>query len=126
MSAVIAVILGAAIGAPARAALERIINQRVDPTGFPLALSIINISGSFIAGAAYALTEGDLRVFLMVGIAGSFTTFSGWVQVISQNHPLRGGRTAGERVRALTWMVGIGAGVMGLCVAAAWLGMNLG
>lgn len=126
MSAVIAVILGAAIGAPARAALERIINQRFDPARFPLALSIINISGSFLAGAAYASTTGDLRTFLIVGIAGSFTTFSGWVQVISQGYRRRGGRTTGKRVRALTWMVGIGTGMLGLCVLAAWLGMNLG
>lgn len=126
MIAILAVILGAAIGAPARAALERIMNQRVDPARFPLALSIVNISGSFIGGAAYALTTGDLRTFLIVGIAGSFTTFSGWVQVISQGYRLRRGRTAGERVRNLVWMVGIGAGVLGLCVLAAWLGMNLG
>ena len=126
MIAILAVILGAAIGAPARAALERVMNQRVDPVRFPLALSIVNISGSFIAGAAYALTTGDFRTFLIVGIAGSFTTFSGWVQVISQGYRRRRGRTAGQRVRALVWMVGTGAGVLGLCVLAAWLGMNLG
>lgn len=126
MSALIAVVLGAAIGAPARAALERVINQGVDPARFPLALSIINISGSFLAGAAYTLTTGDLRTFLIIGIAGSFTTFSGWVQVISQGYRRREGRTTGERVRAFAWMVGMGAGVMGLCALAAWLGMNLG
>ena len=123
MSALIAVMLGAAIGAPLRAALERLVNQRIAPARFPLALSIVNILGSFLAGIALGTTTGHVRTFLIVGIAGSFTTFSGWVQVIHQT------RNAGSelgRARSFFWVIGVGAGVLAICVLAAWLGMNFG
>jgi fluoride ion exporter CrcB/FEX len=39
---------------------------------------LVNVLGSAIAGAAFALTTGSLRVFLLVGLCGSLTTFSGF------------------------------------------------
>ena len=52
--------------------------------GFPWGTILINVVGSFIIGFFGALTgiggslnvPGDLRVFVMVGICGGFTTFS--------------------------------------------------
>lgn len=47
-------------------------------TGFPWSTFLINVTGSFLIGLlANLLPErGDLRVFLMVGFCGSYTTFS--------------------------------------------------
>ena len=119
MSALLAIALGAALGAPARASLERVIGQRYDSGKFPIALSIINIAGSFFAGVVVTTTTGDLRLFLLVGVAGAFTTFSGWVQAISMGYRLR--RPRGWRP-AITWALLTGIGIMVVCVSAAWVG----
>lgn len=123
MSAVIAVALGALVGAPARAALERFLNKKYDPMRFPIALSIVNITGSLVAGIAFANTTGDLQLFLLVGIAGTFTTFSGWVAGIRSGYLSRLSR---GRWAAAGWAIVVGVGVMVLCVGAVWLGTNIG
>ena len=49
---------------------------------FPLATFVVNISGSFILGVIigyllkYSSTESTLRLFLVTGFCGGFTTFS--------------------------------------------------
>jgi len=133
MSAVLVVALGAFIGAPARAALENILNEKFSSTGFPVALSIVNIAGSFFAGIVLVNTTGDLQLFLLVGIAGTFTTFSGWVATMRTGYkhrlnrnPLNGNRLDWNRLTAGAWVFCVGVGIMLLCVVAAWLGTNIG
>lgn len=82
MIAVLAVTLGAAIGAPMRYLVDRWVTVRASgPSGsaaFPWGLLTVNVIGSAIAGPVLALTTGDLRTFLLIGFCGAFTTFSGF------------------------------------------------
>ena len=74
--------LGSAIGGVARYALTRFLL----PTSayFPSSTVLINVLGSFVigffgtltvSGGRYAVPE-NVRLFVMVGICGGFTTFS--------------------------------------------------
>ncbi len=82
MSAVLAVALGGAIGAPLRYLLDLWVTRRVagpgDVRAFPWGLLVVNVLGSLVAGVVVAVTTGDLRTFLLVGLCGAFTTFSGY------------------------------------------------
>jgi CrcB protein len=78
----LAVVLGAAIGAPLRYLVDRAVTARTSGPApghqFPWGLLVVNVSGSVVAGVALALTTGDFRVFLLTGLCGAFTTFSGF------------------------------------------------
>lgn len=78
MIEVLAIALGAAIGAPSRFILDRWVAGHAPTKRFPWSLLLVNTLGSAIAGAAFALSTGNLRVFLLVGLCGSLTTFSGF------------------------------------------------
>lgn len=82
MSAVLAVALGGAVGAPLRYLLDRWVTRRVAGPGparaFPWGLLVVNVLGSLVAGVVLAATTGDLRTLLLVGLCGAFTTFSGF------------------------------------------------
>jgi len=82
MIAILAVTLGAAIGAPMRYLLDRWVTARTmgpsGPATFPWGLLTVNVIGSAIAGPVLALTTGDLRTFLLIGFCGAFTTYSGF------------------------------------------------
>ena len=76
------VTVGSAIGGLLRFALTRLTLSV--STGFPFGTVLINIIGSFVigyfgtltlAGTRYEVPE-DLRLFVMVGLCGGFTTFS--------------------------------------------------
>lgn len=123
MSAMFAVALGALIGAPARAAMERFIAINFSNARFPWALSFINIAGSLIAGIVLVATSGNLQLFLLVGFAGTFTTFSGWTQVIRTGYQAR---RATSPTAAVRWVIAVGVGVMVACVFAAWIGTLVG
>jgi len=74
VTAVFAIALGAFIGAPLRALIE----QTVGRVRSPLAtLLLINSLGSLLAGFSIGAFTGDLRLFLVLGAAGAFTTFFG-------------------------------------------------
>jgi CrcB protein len=78
MIEILAIVAGAAVGAPSRFVLDRWVSGHTPTKRFPWGLFVVNSLGSLIAGAAYALTTGDLRLFLLVGVCGSLTTFSGF------------------------------------------------
>jgi CrcB protein len=77
------VALGSAIGGAARYGLGDLAARLWGPA-FPWGTLAINILGSFVIGAFSALTgpggtlaaSPSLRVFVMVGLCGGFTTFS--------------------------------------------------
>jgi CrcB protein len=79
----LAVATGGALGSLARFWLAAAMTALTGPR-FPWGTLLINVAGSFIIGAVAAATltparvaiHPDLRVFLMVGICGGFTTFS--------------------------------------------------
>jgi CrcB protein len=74
--------LGGAIGAMSRYGLGSIIG-RWWPLSFPLATLLVNITGSVLMGVFIGLLarfmppqQGELRLFVAVGVLGGFTTFS--------------------------------------------------
>jgi CrcB protein len=86
LATVLAVVAGGAVGAPLRYLVDRSVTDRVagrragaaGAVLFPWGLLVVNVLGSLIAGIVIATTSGDLRVLLLVGFCGAFTTFSGF------------------------------------------------
>ncbi len=81
MSAYLWVALGGALGSMARYATGIYVGRWLG-TAFPWSTLLINILGSFLIGAfaeSFALrwdVSQSMRVFLIVGICGGYTTFS--------------------------------------------------
>ncbi|MBX3169855.1 MAG: fluoride efflux transporter CrcB [Candidatus Eremiobacteraeota bacterium] len=78
---IIAIMLGAALGATGRYLLTTWATARWGPS-FPFGTGIINVSGSFLIGvvmifALIRFPHSDVfRLFWVTGILGGFTTFS--------------------------------------------------
>ena len=74
-------IIGGAVGTVARYLLAGVV-YRFMGTGFPYGTLIVNISGCFILGILASLADkkfllsADMKVLLMIGFCGAFTTFS--------------------------------------------------
>ncbi|HOP14600.1 MAG TPA: fluoride efflux transporter CrcB, partial [Lentimicrobium sp.] len=72
---------GSFLGGIARYLLSKSIQQTVI-TSFPLGTFWVNITGCFLIGLIYGLSDrgtpisNELRLFLAVGFCGGFTTFS--------------------------------------------------
>jgi len=90
---------------------------------FPWGTLLINVLGSFVIGWFGAWTgangavdvPADIRVFVMVGICGGFTTFSSFsLQTLEL-------LSAGEVMRAGYYVVGS----VGLCLVSVWAGVTL-
>ena len=77
----IAVVVGGALGAAARYLIMIGIGHWFGH-GFPFATVVINIIGAFLLGSFVQISalfwspSPELRIFITVGILGSFTTFS--------------------------------------------------
>ena len=72
---------GGFLGSILRYLVQQFLQEKFD-TSFPVGTMAVNIIGSFIIGAVYALSEKggvlspEWRLFLAVGLCGGFTTFS--------------------------------------------------
>ena len=81
MGIILSIAAGGAVGALARYAVMVRAGQLFG-LGFPMGTLIVNIAGAFIFGAliefmALKWSPGqEMRAFLVVGVLGSFTTFS--------------------------------------------------
>lgn len=81
MQAWLAVAAGGMVGAVLRYSVS-IVATRVAGPGFPLGTMVVNVAGSFAMGvlvavmALYWNASQEARLFLAVGLLGSFTTFS--------------------------------------------------
>lgn len=81
----LAVASGGALGSLARFWLTGAMAALTGPR-FPYGTLLINVLGSFVIGVVAGITltparmamHPDLRIFLMVGICGGFTTFSAY------------------------------------------------
>jgi fluoride exporter len=118
-----AVALGGAVGSLLRYWLAELF-VRLGAVQFPWATLLANVSGSFAIGLIAAATLEDdssllapeLRLFLLVGICGGYTTFSAFsLQTLALAE-------AGDWARAAANVLGSVA----LCLAAAWLGQAAG
>ena len=95
------VALGGAIGSVTRAWVS-VMAVRLVGAGFPWGTMVINIVGSLVIGmvAASALSPTrtlitqEVRIFLMVGFCGGFTTFSSFslqtFELLREGRPARG------------------------------------
>lgn len=69
------VMLGAAIGAPARFLIDQYFRKFTEK---PVGTFLVNVAGSFLIGLAYSSTE-HWQDFLAIGFAGAFTTWSTFI-----------------------------------------------
>jgi CrcB protein len=73
--------IGGFAGAVARWLVDGAISER-NPTGFPLGTLVVNLTGSFLLGVMFAwaierdVLPADVRLPLMIGFLGAYTTFS--------------------------------------------------
>lgn len=117
------VALGGALGSMARFWLAAAVGALTGPQ-FPWGTMLINIGGSFVIGWFGSLTgsrgavsvPADIRIFVMVGICGGFTTFSSFsLQTLELLQ-------AGE----LLWAGSYILGSVALCLLGVWMGTLLG
>jgi protein CrcB len=96
--------VGGALGSIARAWLA-ITVARITGPQFPWGTVLINIVGSFLIGLFGTLTAShgrfvvppEVRVFVMIGICGGFTTFSSFsLQTFELMRDGRGGQAMGN------------------------------
>ena len=117
-AALVAVVLGGAIGVALRAALQLPLEQAASDLALPAATLAINVTGSFLLGVLVGWAGERhtlLRAFAGTGILGGFTTYSAFaVQLVEL------GGTAPVVSLALA-----GVSVFGGVIAAA-LGLRLG
>lgn len=118
-----AVAAGGALGSLARFWMTGAVTALTGPR-FPWATLLINIVGSFVIGWVAGATitpermgmHPDLRIFLMVGVCGGFTTFSAFsLQMLELLQ-------TGYVVPALLYA----AGSVLLCLLLVWGGWSLG
>ena len=105
------VIIGAALGAPARFAIDQYIRRF---TRLPYGIFLINILGSFLLGLTFRSSE-HVRDLLAIGFAGAFTTWSTFILDIFLAYELRRYKEA-----AINLTLSIGFGLL-----AAWCGVQL-
>jgi CrcB protein len=79
------VVLGAAVGAPARFLIDQYFRKFTDK---PIGTFTVNIIGSFLIGLAYSSTE-RLYDFAAIGFAGAFTTWSTFIIDIFLGYELK-------------------------------------
>ena len=106
------VILGAAIGAPARFVIDQYIRRF---TRRPYGIFVVNILGSFLLGVTFNSSEHAQDLFA-IGFAGAFTTWSTFMLDIYLAYELR---RYTEAVLNLVLSLGIG-------LLAAWYGLQIG
>lgn len=80
MITIAAIAMGAFIGAPLRALVEQFASRTRSAL---TTLLIINSLGSLLAGFSLGAFSGDMRIFFITGLAGAFTTFSGWALALA-------------------------------------------
>ena len=108
---VLLVILGAAVGAPARFAIDQYIRKY---TSKPYGIFLVNILGSFFLGLTVGKSEHEHDLFA-VGFAGAFTTWSTFMLDIYLAYELKRYKEAG-----INLVLSLGVGLL-----AAWCGIQL-
>lgn len=105
------VIIGAAIGAPARFAVDQYIRKF---SRQPYGIFLVNILGSFLLGLTFNSSE-HVHDLLAIGFAGAFTTWSTFMLDIFLAYELKRYKEAG-----LNLVLSLGFGLL-----AAWFGLSL-
>ncbi len=115
------VLLGGAMGTGCRYALSLFIYGLVRELAFPYANLVINVSGSFLIGLlaewfeSRALVSPIVRVALLTGVLGGYTTFSSFA--FETFALVRDGEMGLALLNAV--------GSVGLGLIAVWLGIRM-
>jgi CrcB protein len=105
------IILGAAIGAPARYAIDQYIRRF---TNKPYGTFSVNILGSFLIGLTFKSSE-SVNDLLAIGFAGAFTTWSTFMLDLYLAYELRRYKDA---------LINVGASLI-FGLLAAWIGVQI-
>jgi len=82
MSKILLVGMGGFIGAILRYVMSGAVQNLAHSIAFPYGTLVVNMAGCFLMGICYHLVEiqagltAEMRLLLMVGLLGSFTTYS--------------------------------------------------
>ena len=82
MHPIVLVGVGGFIGAVLRYLMSGLVQNLTQSVTFPHGTLVVNITGCFLMGVFYHLMESqagmtaEMRLFLLVGLLGSFTTYS--------------------------------------------------
>ena len=123
MSGSLAVIAGSALGGLARYWLSTVMVWAVGPR-LPWGTLLINVLGGFVIGWFGALTATggrlsvpqEVRVFVMIGLCGGFTTFSSFsLQTLEL-----------LQAEEYGWAGAYTAGSVLLCLLSVWAGSLIG
>ena len=112
---VLLVAAGAAVGAPLRYLVDRLVQRRTGP-GFPWGTFVVNVTGSFVLGLVSQIAGERLALLLGVGFCGAFTTWSTFGY-----ETVRLAETGARRLATANLVISIAAGL-----TAATLGVALG
>ena len=115
MPPVLLVALGSAVGGAARWALSGWIDGR-SGSGFPWGTLAVNVLGGLLIGVSAAILEREaMRLLLITGVLGGFTTFSAYS--LQSLQLLQGGRFG--------LALGYALGSVVICLLACWAGWTL-
>ena len=111
--------IGGFLGSIARYACSVFIGQK-SLTDFPYATFIVNVVGAFILGLVYQWsaqqqTDSQVRIFLVTGFCGGFTTFSAFA---FENYGLISNRSTATSLVYISLTIVTG-------IVAVWLGMTV-
>ena len=109
------VAIGSAMGGMARYGCN-VFAARMFDTEFPWATLLVNVAGSILIGWFTRFTTPSLRLFLMTGICGGFTTFSAFS--LETFNLARGGEWIRAAMNAIASLA--------LCLGGVWLGQMIG
>jgi fluoride exporter len=119
------VFLGGGLGSAARHGIN-LLSMQYTGLRFPLGTFLINVLGSFLIGALAGLfamrlhLPSDLRLFLVTGVLGGFTTFSAFSLEIGLLHE-RGQTGAAVFYATASVICGVAAMFAGLYLARGLL-----
>jgi CrcB protein len=106
------IVIGAAIGAPARFAIDQYIHRF---SRHPYGIFLVNVIGSFLLGYTFNSTT-HVHDLIAIGFAGAFTTWSTFMLDIY---------LAFELKRKNEALINLGVS-LGFGLLAAWLGLKFG
>lgn len=108
------VVLGAAVGAPLRYAVDRVVRART-ASMFPWGTLLVNVAGSALLGFLAALPAGEgWRALLGTGFCGALTTYStlGYETVRLAEEGARGRAAANALVSIALGLTAAAGGVL--------------
>lgn len=114
MTAVLLVAAGAAVGAPARYLVDRLVQRRTG-AAFGWGTLTVNVAGSFVLGVVSQTAGERLALLLGAGFCGAFTTWSTLGYETVRLAEDRSGHSAALNV-VLSIVVGVAAAALGVAL----------